>query len=377
MRAGGPATTEIFQRQNPYAGFATNPTPSMGISGPNVPYVSWAPRGATQGQTDPAAFLKYGEAPTVHGHVQIKGLDFIQHTYLMPPWGDGESEKYIGTNMLVFTLNALDGKDGSTIILTVPKLNQLMHDAYVDFESFSRPNDPDFYPEAAAFKRYLEHFGEGALEYYHYARKWSPEKLEQMRKDLEKEDMGFSELQEFYAMAFKDVFCWLTKLGITQKVSFSGSVINRSGDNMDDESRFSGMSHYYQVNVCVAKRWSVSNIFGTADNVTTGSKLWINLKRKVVQTRDGIQYREFQAVPFGSKTDDYPSRTSVHYVDPSGRTMFGHTWKVGVVIQPGKFSPQIANIKRAANVGHTCNERIAFDEHATLPLLYVAIGFKQ
>lgn len=374
---GGPSFAEIMSvGSNPYSGFAAGPGQGGfgGIDGPDVPYVSWAPRGASYDQTGPAAFLNNGVAPTSHGHISIKSLDFVQRQYLCPPWGD-DSQQYIMPDMLVFSVNEMDPTEDSTTILTLSKANQLMREAYTDFVDASDPAHPSFFAEAGAFKVALEEYGEAMLESYHVARQLNKETA--FRKQFEAE-AGFAKFRAFYDACKTDMFCWLTRFGITQKMSFLGSVINvNRATSLESMDMTQHTDHYCQVNVCLAKRGLVANVFGHSDVITTGSRLWLTLKRKQRYARGGeMKPAEYTIVPNGSAIRDGPSLAERAYQDPSGRAMRGHYWRVGVVITPGNFDPSDTAMVTAANIGVQCNERRAYEDHGTLPTMYVAMGFK-
>lgn len=371
-----PGLADIFGAGFPYAGIGAGPvTSNFGLSDPNVPMVSWAPQGNTGDMQGPASFLDYGKAPTSHGHISLKSFDFIQYTYLCPPFGDA-NETLIMPDMLVFTVNEMDSEEGSTNVFTLPKVNQLAHDAYKDFLDFTRENDSNYFQEAADFKGYMTRYGEKGLETYHRAQFNKAQGDTVLMKDLE--DAGVAnDLKRYYELATNDVYCWLTRFGILSRISFAGSVINvNRGTSLEEIDMTRYTEHYTQVNVCLAKRGRVANVFGSADRITTGSKLWIILRRKRVLTTSGTRYDEFQFVPGGDTLEDYPSQGDLSYVDDSGRACVGHVWRVGVVITPGNFSPQPISRDTAANLGVNCSERQAYEAHGTLPVLYVALGFK-
>jgi hypothetical protein len=132
--------------------------------------------------------------------------------------------------------------------------------------------------------------------------------------------------------------------------------------------------HYTNVNVCLAKRARVANVFGSANEIKTGSKLWLILKRKA--TPFGDKVGPFCIVPGGSAVNDYPLESQLEYEDPGERTERAYFWRVGNVLRQGDSSPAAISIQQAANTGMNCSEKQAYESHGTLPVLYVAIGFK-
>jgi hypothetical protein len=353
---------DIFTGLSPYTGVQTGPTPgNFGLSSnAALAGVPWTPNGGP----GPANFLRNGRAPTSHGSISLKSFDFVQYVYLCPPWSD-TSEKYIAPEMLCFAVKNVDPQDSSTIILTLAKVNQICKDCGMEFQNLLADNDAN----ALKFNNLLTTYGEVAINTFHqlgkdgYANISSPEEAEKV--------------DDLHKMATEDLFCWLTQFGIRSRINFVGSVINTNGSaTMQDVEQSMFSDHYCQVNVCYAKRARIANVFGIADEITTGSKLWLTLRRKCKRTFKGLEFPYFQVVPGGSKMLDTPAETDRFYVDPSGRAVRGHVWRVGVVIVPGTSSPQPKQIENASNTSTLCNERTAFEDHGTLPTLIVSLGFK-
>jgi hypothetical protein len=368
-----PGVAEIMSVSalGPPYGAAAGPTGGFG-GNPNVPYVTWEPRGADVNQTQPAGFLRNGLAPRSTAHIELKGVDFIQQQFNVPPWTD-ESDRYIMPEMLCFSVNEMDPDENATSILTLPKLNQLLHDAHREFRQAAAAGSPDYSPAAAAFLAQLETFGEGALELYAKARRYKHID-DQLRADL---PAGrYAQLQAFFLASTEDLLCWQTRYGILNKVSYLGSVINvNRATSVEEEDMSQFHQRYSQVNVCMAKRARVANVFGPANRITTGSKLWLNLRRVRVPRPDGnVTYGAYQVVPGGCTMRDRPAWCP--YEDPSGRPLDGHVWHVGVVIVPGPRSPSQSETESASNTGVYVSERRAYEDHGLLPSLYVALGFK-
>lgn len=365
-----PGTADIYSvGGNPYFGVES----INGITNPNAPRVSFEPSGnpANPAVNGIASALGYGAAPTSITKIDL-GTDFIQYTYLAPPWHD-DTNKYIMPEMLAFGVNELDTEVNSTTVLTLPKLNQILQTSWQDFLAVSDKNDPESYKNAVEFRGYLEKYGERALESYEMARQ-KPYIMENMKKDDPNNTL--KDLAEFHRMASQDVFCWCTRFGILRKINFLGNVVNTNrAVSLELADDTGAHDHYTQVNVGHAKRLYVANVFGPSDRVTTGSKLFLNLRRKKVTQRGKVEFAEYQVMPLGT-LDDYARQADHSYTDPSGRHMTGHCWPVGTVIVPGTRTPNPVAAVNAANVGVRCNERDAYESHGTLPTLTVAVGFK-
>ena len=348
---------------------------NFGIDGPNVPAVEWYPRGDGAGQPAPNRFLKSGQPPKRVGSIALKSVDFVQVAFMCPPSGD-DSEKYINEGMLAFVIKERDVVTATQTIMTLANVNQTMCDSHREFRTYRDEANPQHDIDCVIFWEYLQEFGEQMLEIMHQARK-NTVLYERMREDMTKHNPEkWDKLEHYYAMSTQDLFCWQTAFGIKQKIEFLGSVIGMGG-RTDPDDTVENNDHFTVVNIALAKRARVANVFGPSTKITTGSKLWLTLRRRQVIEADGIAYNEFQIVPGGSMTEAYPLQRESSYIDPSGRPMSVWRWHVGVVNFPGSFSPTIESITMAANTGSGCSLVRSFNEHAGLPMMYISLGVKQ
>ena len=332
-KMSNPGTADIFSvAGNPYVGSED----IYGVGNPNAPSVSYAP---SQNPENPAvngiaSAFNYGAPSNPIINIEL-GTDFIQYTYMAPPWED-DTNKMIMPEMLAFSINYLDQETNSSTILTLAKLNQILQVSWNDFMSASDPNNPEKYENAVKFREFLQKYGERALETYDQARK-KPHLMAVMEKASSK---ATAELAEFYRMAEQDTFCWCTRFGILRKINFLGSVVNTNrAVSLELAEDVNSHDHYTEVNVGYAKRLYVANMFGPSDRVTTGSKLFLNLRRKKTVQKGSVSFSEYTVMPNGTK-EDYGRQADRSYTDPSGRHMNGHSWMVGTVMVPGKRTPQ-------------------------------------
>lgn len=390
--ASTPANQSIFGVPNGYVGTETGPVPgNFGIGGPNVPMTTWAPTGDTNSQTSPANFLGFGQAPTSHGHITLKSFDFIQYQYTIPPWDD-ESHLKLMPDMLAWTLNEIDTELDTYHVRSLPQMNQQCSEAFYFFESLVNEGDE----EALEFRRLMEMYGEKQLGQYINAR--NKDRLTAKSRttvDGPVEDkvlftgtMNYggqdydvaSDMKKFYNMHSKDLYCYLTKWGIIHKWSFSGSVINvNRAVSLETVSDTAETDHFVNANICLAKRARVANVFGKLGKITTGSKLWVTLRRKQLSMNDGqntLKPGPFEFVPNGDTMRDWPSPADVKYFDESGTWCQGHIYKIGVVIEPCDYNPQTTAIEGAANLSASVSANRAYECHGELPTMYVAMGFK-
>jgi hypothetical protein len=392
---------------------------NMGMAGPGLPGIEWAPRGANSALGAAFAAMGGGVPPTTHGHIQLKSHDFISQQYLTPPWGD-ESEKYIMPDMLCFTLGAnrsfgQDEAPNTTVVLTLAALNQLLHSQWDEFQASISNGDQD----SIQFATYLNTFGEDWLETYHKERQ-SPKRWEALKNILgptlvaapvatppvetggaaatgESGSRGggrggssgssgggggggagapidWDALETFYQMATKTFFCWQTRFGILSRVHFAGSVMNvNRGTSLEGYENVLASQHYTQVTVGLAKRVRVANVFGDREHVTTGSKVWLTLKRKQSLYKNGAM-GAYCVVPGGSHMG-WPTVAERTYKDGSGREMVGWVWRVGIVSTPPQSYCAQSACQRAANIGYRVTEREAYEFHATIPPMYVNFGY--
>jgi hypothetical protein len=330
-----------------------------GINGPNIGSKNWTPQ---------AGKPFSGEPPTSSMGVGLGAFDFIQKAYMVPPYHD-ESNEMIMPEQLCFTVNYADATTGSVVVMTLPKVNQTLHEEWLHLERSKTVGNPEYNPQSARFYGYLQKFGEKYLNAYERAS--SEGRLDELKKRM----TDFDELMEFRRLATEDDYHWLTLFGLLRHITFAGVVINTNravGLETMDRTRFT--DHYTVVNVCLAKRIAVANVFGSLAHIKTGSKVWLILKRKNKPNGDA---GELMVVPGGSHINDYPLAGDLEFNDvQEGAVVRGHFWRVGVVLRQSDTSPAEISVQRAANTGHYCNERSAYEAHGTLPTMWVALGFK-
>lgn len=344
------------------------PVPGSLNFGTNVMFTGEGTGAAAQVASD----FDFGTPPSIQNHeIDLETIP-IQCTYLCPPGGPDADMRYAMPEMPAFSINFFDQYEGSTPVVTLAKLNQYLHDAYNDFERASSPNSADSYQQAETFRRYLETYGERGLEIVHQTRNNAS-----LSAWYEKHATDWSKMLEFYSMATQDLFCWQTKFGILSKVNYLGPLIGVGRDvSLEAENNTFGMDHYAMLNVALAKRCAMGNIFGGLDKVTVSVVLWFVLTRKRVIKNGKAEFAEFVVLPFGDKKEQCPMLGMMSYTDMSGRACFGHRFNVGKVMAPGKRNPNPVAMQNAANTGLTCNERLAYEDHGALPTLQIMAGFK-
>lgn len=357
--SSGPQIAEIFS-----VGYPEYGTSEIGNAGPNVPYTTWDAQ-STRGV---ARFTNNGQPPKSVGSIGLKTVDFISQQYVSPPVND-ESDMLLMPDMLGFLVKEMDPVEGTNVVLSLPALNKIMQDQWDDFvlKSTTTANNPYETQDAVNFRRWLTTYGERGLEDYVAARKSGNEKL---KRQLEEK----TELRQFWEMSTKEGFCYLTKYGIMTKINYAGPIMHTNrAHSLEDENLTGTYEHYTQVVIGFAKRVRVANMFGSAENITTGSKLWVLLTRKYCGNG---KYGAFAMIPGGCKGKWRPLDHHRKYVDEAGNFMEGHVYSVGVVTEPAVGSPHPAALEQATNTGSYINAKAAYDAHALLPTMYIAAGFR-
>lgn len=357
--SSGPQVADIFS-----VGFPEYGTSEIGNAGPNVPYTTWDAQ-STRGI---ARFTNNGQPPKSVGSIGLKTVDFISHQYLSPPVND-EADMLLMPEMLAFLVKEMDPNEGTNVVLSLPALNKIMQDQWDDFVLRSTQSANNAYEttDAVNFRGWLMEYGEQGLNDYVAARKRGDSKMLDTMHNK-------TELRQFWEMSTKDGYCYLTLHGIMSRINYAGPIISTNrAHSLEDENLTGTYEHYTQVVIGLAKRVRVANMFGNAENITTGSKLWVLLTRKYCG--DG-KYGAFAMIPGGCKAKWRPLSHHRNYVDEAGNEMEGHTYAVGVVIEPADRSPHEAAIEQATNTGAYINAKAAYDAHALLPTMYIAAGFR-
>jgi len=356
-----PMAAEILRNQplSPGGGIqGVGPTSFPNFDAGSGPFTEFEPAGAANGVGRLANFIN--SVPRDGDVTEIYGIDNIPQQFFCAPWDD-ESERYIMPGMMAFCVQEMDKIENTALILTLPKLNQVLREAYDDLEILLKDGDA----HAVRFNKYLTEFGERALEEYNQLKKRN-------QLDLILDRPG--ERKDFFEMSTQDHFCWLTKYGILNKIQYLG-VVNNTNRAISLEG-YRQNNNYVHVNVIMGKRAEVSNLFGDLEHVTSGSILWLLLRRKLRNVAGEAKFCEFVVVPHGCTEKRHPRLLDEEYMDPSGNLMRGYHWTVGSVLVPGDYSPQQSQISAASNSGYMCSENLAYKEHATLPTMYVALGFR-
>lgn len=339
-----------------------------GIGGPGLPGMAWDPSGDDTPLGQVYRFVRGGIPESSHGHVTLKSFDFVSQQYMLPPLSDGTSER-IKRGMPTFAVREFDKEDGSTIIAPHFVLNQWSRDQWQDFVRVTSINSPYQDQEKLQFLNLMRKYGDNVL--VSFAR----EKRNNGESGLYKSNsQSYQELSDFLRLSEQDGYCYLTKHGWTNHVNYHGAAINTNiGAGLETMDHTEAELHYVQANIGLAKRIQMGQCFGTSQEVTMGSRLWIELRRERCPYGG---YGAFQLYPGASNRETHPSNN--YYVDERGCQVQGILYNVGTVLEPANSSPQ-QGLLEAANNNREMGSSIenAQEMFALLPTFYVNMGFSQ
>lgn len=366
-----PGTRDIFSVGNPARG-----QPGLNVGVP-TPGFAWDGSNA-QGMAD--QMLAKANAKSI-GSISLKSWEQLTYVYVCPPLNDG-SDLMLMPEQLCFTVNEMDLETSTTLVLSLPKLNKLMQEQWDDFvltTTGDASSNAHYDDENVAFYGALKVYGERMLDAYHNARihndldNGAAEKKLRDQALAVAEATGVMSLSEFYQKATEPGLCYLTRYGILARISFAGVIVNTNrAVGLIELDRTEYTDHYSHVNVAFAKRTRVAQVFGTSENIVTGSKLWLELTRK--RCGNG-KYGAFVVRPNGARTRHRARPNDITYVDEAGSWCNGHCWIVGKVLEPASSNPQPYALENANGTGHRVSERVATDVFGTLPSMYVALGY--
>lgn len=351
----------------PYPSYGSSASPmgpgNFGVGGPGTPAIGWEPRGEGGPLGALQQFTRNGVPPVSHGHVTLKSFDFISQQYMLPPTSD-HANQMLKRGMLTFVVREFDKEDHSTLVYPLFMLNQIARDQWTDFVMATSPNRNDV--DAMEFLEWMQRYGDkGLIDFAHAKKRGDTGKY----TDATERD----ELNRFLQRAEEDGYCYLTLYGFLHKINSHGACINTNlGAGLETMDDTSAHQHYVQANLGLAKRIQLSQVFGPADQVTMGSRLWIVLKREYCGQG---KYGCFLLYPGASPIDTRPKQCS--YIDESGALVHGHVFNVGTVLEPADRSPQIASIEAANNTGTSTTVEDAYRAHGSVPTFYANMGFSQ
>lgn len=343
----------------PGVGVSPNAPGNMGLSGPNVPFIQWAPRGTGEGQLNPVQnFLRGGIPTSSHIHSQLPSNDFIQSQFTAKPWLEDKSHLLIREGMLVFATTELDAqiKDLSNMV-SLPKMNEVLYRQHYMFQKHSQRH-----VELRDFHAGLVDYTEKQINGEIYKR----EHNEGKDPALDKVIRGMRQ----------SVMRYQTASGILNTWKLLGGVLTVSDATTgNDMYSMDGADKVVVINVVMGKRCMMGNVWGGTNdggNVDVGTHLWLILKRR--QKGDG-SHGEFQFFPYASKWRASPPTSQLVYGNPfTGDQEMGVAMRVGIVTLGNRNDPCLGFRQTAAGMGVNSSVQASYEAHAKIPMIEVQIG---
>jgi len=363
---------------------------------PQIDSSSWPTRGV-DGRFVPQIerFLNYGQPPSSSTTIDLPTQP-ISWQFQVPELVDG-SPPLLMEGMPLFAVTERGPADlDVTVVMSLAKINQYARDQWNDFVTYTTdgPN-PHFNFEMRQFLTSMRVYGERGLRDYHWAKQnakhdgvarrllaqYDADPCTRRSKwldDVNNERTVPLTLREYYARATQPGYCYLTQFGFLQRLRFLGFILAvNKGTSLED--CMEDGQHIFTVSVAVGKLVEVTNCFGTDEEITIGSRLWIELCRQPCAPSakgPSVPYGCYQLMPRGAKVRDYPRLCDVGYQDESGALTLGHYWRVGVVLEPPGRAASQSSITQATNCGAFSNPELAYKMNALLPSMRVAVGFR-
>lgn len=351
----------VFSASSQMPGVGVSPFApgTMGLNGPNVPYIQWAPTGTgTEGMNPVRNFLNSGVPTTAHYHSHLPSNDFIVAKFAAKPWLEDKSHLLIREGMLIFGTTELDPqiKDLSNIV-SLSKMNEILYRQHHMFQEHARRIE-----DLNAFNQLLDEYTEKQIE------------GEFHRKMLGQTPN--SDMADLMRGIHKSVMRYQTKVGILTTWNFLGGVLTVSDATTgEDYYSMDGADKVVVVNAVMGKRCMLGNVWGGTNdggNVDVGSTLWLILKRR--QKPDGT-YGEFQFFPYATKWRDGPPKCQLVYGNPyTGTEELGHALHIGIVTLSNREDPAKGFREAAAGLGAGANIQAAYEAHAKIPQIEAQIG---
>ncbi len=371
------SSASIFGIGNPYAGVSAGPgtfgnfgMPNMG--GPGMPtYKDFLPS-----SMDPS------------NNNTLDSWMAITQQFSCPPLAGDRSDLLLTPDTPAFTVNErLDNLqlgeqyNGTTIVLSIARVNLLAKQQWDDLMiATANPpalgavsTNPKFDLDAYEFLECLQKIGEYQLEAYANA------KLHNHTKKKLQNGAHSSKLATFLARATEDGYCYLTRYGTLQRLSFMGIVItaNRGDSGLDHDALEAG-ANITHITMGIARRVRCAQMFGSNRDVVHGSRVYLVLTRRRTEPREGgVPFGAYVIKPYacpGGRNDYVPGACHAYYTE-NGQLGHGHVWTVGTVIECAEKEPVPSAREQAANTGSYVNEQLAYQMSGSLPTFYVAVGF--
>jgi hypothetical protein len=317
-----------------------------------------------------------------HGKIHNGAFSFIQATYNLAPWTDNTNE-LIMSGMMAFAVRAIDQSSatpGDTISThTLPKFAQVLSEAEDElyYSATAPKSSPMYNPDADLFVGYRRKFGEDALFDYH---RWVQDGKRDAQThdpmgDVKRDYSKLIDMDRYYQLSTQDLFCYCTPFGVSRRINYLGVVITVGNTaQIADRSQYFANVGQPAINIGIARRLEVTNVFGESSTVEAGSHLWIILKR--APSNDPSRPAPLTPYPMASYREIYASNAMCSYMDPSGRIVRSTPYTVGLVLDPPSQRGNAIGMQIASNTGIDKNVDLAALEHMNQGSMFVALEGK-
>lgn len=333
----------IVSNPRNYGGVSVNPQQSRTMPGnTNRPGVSW-PVGGVGGLPLPGRNPAGG----------VNSNDSVVQAYVPLSWDNGQHLR-ITDKHLVFIQRSTPEKGDVANMFTLPQLNNMFKRLHAQFLDKDRANSSEVTGITDVPENLVESFSRARND---------PKQTALLQ------DTFAGKLPAIELLRTGKWQKWLTKDGIVRNLNFLGVVQNTARATKPYTyalSQHETTGSMVIVNVNVANRAFVSNIWGSTHTVRQGTKLFLILKR-------GPNRTAFKVVPYASAERDYPPDYMLSYIDLSGAEQWGHYWYVGTVSDALGNSQGPYEPKRRAALGINSSEQSAHDATGSLPDLTVQL----
>ena len=334
---------------------------NLGFGGPGIEGISWGPTGLGEGSVGAlAGFMNGGIAPDVVEYAKFPSNDFITAKYTVKPWTQDKSHLYIREGMLVFGMSQMDAQFRDLVnMAALPKMNALLKEQHAIFDKYGNQ-----YRELMDYKNALQQVSEKQIEGELYKRRNQPNAKRDDSMDLVIRSLNAPVAR--YQMACGILATW-NLLGNVRTIS--------QATTGEDMYSYDGTDKVGSYTVTAAKYCQLGNVWGSeefGDNVNTGSRLYLILKRE--ERPDG-SFGAFRFFPYATRFYSKPPRALTVYQNP-----FTHEWEEGKVIYVGVVTrmsdrdstPGVR--ETAAGLGPNPSVQAAYEAHGSTPFIEVQLG---
>lgn len=341
---------------------------NMGFQGEPTNGIQWDPS-STGSAAGSIRYGNYGIPPPVTQKTTLGPWESLTFGFMLPPLLDGQPQ-LLQPDMAVMAVRYNDVREeNTTVVLSICKWNELSKDQWRTHKQYAQESRGmgDNSDEHVRWDDLMLKYGETGLSAY--GRFLRNREDWPMIRDIP------ADIVEFYNLSQKSEFSFMSLEGIESRYNYLGVCANMGrAFTLEGEDAAEYTLGYDHAAITIGKRTRVAQMFGRAEDIQAGSKVWLKCRRVLEKQKE---YGPYLIIPGGSRKSDYCPLSERAFYDESGGICFGKVWKMGVVQYPSNKDPTPAAIQQATGCSlASVTERNAYDCHAALPVIYIAQGFK-